>query len=45
MTLRDDGLLALWRGAFPSFLRLGPHFIMTFPIYEALRRHAGLGYL
>ena len=44
-TLQQDGLLSLWRGALPSFLRLGPHFIMTFPLYESLRRRAGLGYL
>ena len=42
---RNEGVLALWRGAFPSFLRLGPHFLITFPLYEHLRRRLGLGYL
>lgn len=44
-TVRNEGVLALWRGALPSFLRLGPHFVITFPLYEYLRRRAGLGYL
>jgi solute carrier family 25 protein 14/30 len=44
-TVRDEGIIALWRGAFPTFLRLGPHFLMTFPIYEAVRKWLGLGYL
>jgi len=44
-TVRADGLLALWRGAMASYLRLGPHFLMTFPLYEHLRAAFGLGYL
>jgi hypothetical protein len=28
-----------------SFLRLGPHFLITFPLYENLRSRLGLGYL
>ena len=43
--VRHEGPLALWRGAFPSFLRLGPHFVVTFPLYEYLRKQLGLGYL
>ena len=42
---REEGVLCLWRGAFASFLRLGPHFLITFPLYEHLRRRLGLGYL
>ena len=44
-TCQRDGVLALWRGALPSFLRIGPHFLITFPLYEQLRRYVGLGYL
>lgn len=44
-TVRHQGVLSLWRGALPSFLRLGPHFVITFPLYEHLRSKCGLGYL
>ena len=44
-TVREEGVLALWRGALPSYLRLGPHFLMTFPLYERIRAMLGLGYL
>ena len=43
--LRTEGVLALWRGALPSYFRYGPHFVITFPLYEALRRELGLGYM
>lgn len=44
-TARQEGVLALWNGALPSYLRLGPHFVMTLPLYEFLRKRAGLGFL
>jgi len=43
--LRTEGPAALWNGWWPTYLRLGPHAILTFPLYEALRRAAGLEYL
>lgn len=44
-TVRREGPLALWKGWLPSYLRLGPHFLMTFPLYERIRASFGLGYL
>ena len=44
-TVRHEGALALWKGMFASYLRLGPHFLMTFPLYERIRASFGLGYL
>jgi hypothetical protein len=44
-TVRHEGMLTLWRGTFPSWLRLGPHFLITFPLYERIRASFGLGYL
>ena len=44
-TCQKEGVLTLWTGCFTSFLRLGPHFLITFPLYENLRRRLGLGYL
>lgn len=44
-TVRKEGALAMWRGWFPAYLRLGPHFLITFPLYEHVRAAFGLGYL
>ena len=30
---------------FASYLRLGPHFLLTFPLYERIRVSFGLGHL
>ena len=43
--LRTEGPLALFNGWLPTYLRLGPHAVMTFPLYEAFRRGLGLDYL
>lgn len=43
--LREEGPLALFNGWWPTYLRLGPHAILTFPLFEAMRRAAGLDYL
>lgn len=43
--LRDEGPLALFNGWTPTYLRLGPHAILTFPLFEAMRRMVGLDYL
>ena len=43
--LRDEGPLALFNGWVPTYCRLGPHAILTFPLFEAMRRVLGLEYL
>ena len=43
--LRQEGPLALFNGWLPTYLRLGPHAILTFPLYEAMRKAFGLDYL
>ena len=43
--LRNEGPLALFNGWLPTYCRLGPHAILTFPLYEAFRRLLGLDYL
>ncbi len=37
-TVKGEGLLALYKGFVPSFLRLGPHFVLTFVFLEQLHR-------
>lgn len=37
--------LGLFRGVVPSYLRLGPHALIAFPIFEQLRHFFGLEYL
>ena len=43
--VRREGVLSLWRGLGPQYAKLAPIFLMTLPLYEQLRRLAGLGYL
>lgn len=43
--LRNEGPIALFNGWLPTYLRLGPHAILTFPLFEAMRRAMGLDYL
>ena len=43
--LRHEGPLALFNGWWPTYFRLGPHAILTFPLFEAMRRAMGLDYL
>jgi dicarboxylate transporter 10 len=43
--LKKDGPRSLFRGWTPAYLRLGPHAILTFPLYEQLRSAVGLGNL
>ena len=35
--VRNEGVLALWKGWVPSYMRLGPHFLVSFPLLELLR--------
>ena len=37
--------LTLFRGVLPAYLRLGPHALICFPLFEQLRMLLGLGYL
>ena len=42
----EGGLpLSLFRGVVPAYLRLGPHALICFPLFERLRNAMGLGYL
>eukprot|EP01084_Bolivina_argentea_P245631 411187_1 len=43
-TVRYDGLFALFRGWVPSYVRVGPHFIIAFPLLEQMRKLFGLGW-
>jgi solute carrier family 25 (mitochondrial dicarboxylate transporter), member 10 len=43
--VREEGVVALFRGWFPAYFRLGPHAIICFPIFERLRKVMGLEYL
>jgi len=43
--VRNEGGLALFRGLGPQYAKLAPIFLFTLPLYEQLRRLAGLGYL
>lgn len=36
-TIRYEGVFALWRGWVPAYMRLGPQFIVAFPLMELLR--------
>ena len=35
-TIKNEGVLSLWKGFTPYFLRLGPHTIITFIVLEKL---------
>lgn len=37
LTLKNEGPLALFKGMVPSFVRLGPHTVLTFVCLEQLR--------
>lgn len=36
-TVRVEGPFALWKGWVPSYLRLGPHFMVSLPLLEVFR--------
>eukprot|EP00741_Cyanophora_paradoxa_P003105 tig00000670_g3014.t1 len=38
--LASEGPLAFWKGFFSSFMRLGPHFVLTFVFLEQMKRSA-----
>jgi len=41
-TLRTEGPLGLYKGFVPNWLRIGPHTVVTFIMFEQLRRLAGI---
>jgi solute carrier family 25 protein 14/30 len=41
-TVKLTGVTGLWRGWLPNYLRLGPHFIVSLPLFELLRAQFGL---
>jgi len=41
-TIRHEGLLGLYRGWLPNWLRLGPHTVISFMLFEQMRKAAGL---
>lgn len=44
-TVRTEGPSALFRGWWPAYCRLGPHAILTFPLFERMRVWLGLSNL
>lgn len=40
--VRREGVLSLWRGWLPSWVRLGPHTCISLLVFERLRKVAGL---
>eukprot|EP01114_Cavostelium_apophysatum_P002865 TRINITY_DN12562_c0_g1_i1.p1 TRINITY_DN12562_c0_g1~~TRINITY_DN12562_c0_g1_i1.p1 ORF type:complete len:307 (-),score=35.96 TRINITY_DN12562_c0_g1_i1:12-932(-) len=40
-TVRSEGMLALFKGWVPNYLRLGPHFLLSLPLNEYIRRQLG----
>eukprot|EP01130_Rhizamoeba_saxonica_P011586 TRINITY_DN4816_c0_g1_i1.p1 TRINITY_DN4816_c0_g1~~TRINITY_DN4816_c0_g1_i1.p1 ORF type:complete len:262 (-),score=20.34 TRINITY_DN4816_c0_g1_i1:27-812(-) len=44
-SVKTGGIRVLWRGWVPNYLRLGPHFVLSLPLFEQLRRLFGADYL
>ena len=42
LTIKSEGLMALFKGWVPQWVRLGPHTIITFMVLEQLRRVSGI---
>ena len=40
--VRSGGVLSLWAGFMPSWIRLGPHTCISLLVFEWLRKQAGL---
>ncbi|KAJ3266937.1 hypothetical protein HDU77_008282 [Chytriomyces hyalinus] len=41
--VRTEGARSLFRGWLPSYMRIAPHFVISLPLYEQLRKGFGLG--
>ena len=44
-SLLKEGFSVLFKGWLPAYMRLGPHALICFPLFEQLRNIAGLKYL
>jgi hypothetical protein len=44
-TIQQEGFFVLFRGWLPAYLRLGPHAIICFPLFEKIRYIFGLDYI
>lgn len=40
--VKNEGVLGLYKGFFPNWMRIGPHTIVTFLVYEELRKFFGI---
>jgi hypothetical protein len=45
LIVKQEGGRALFRGWLPAYLRLGPHALITFPIFEQLRKMMNLSHI
>lgn len=43
--VRTEGWTVLFRGWLPAYLRLGPHAMLCFPLFEHIRNILGLDYI
>lgn len=43
--IKDEGLIVLFRGWLPAYLRLGPHAMICFPLFEQFRHWLKLDYI
>ncbi len=41
-TVRAEGVLGFYKGFIPNWLRLGPHTVISFFLFESLRKTAGI---
>ena len=41
-TIKSEGVFGLYKGFIPNWMRIGPHTIVTFFIFEQLRHFAGM---
>ena len=41
-SVKAEGILSLYNGAFANYMRLGPHTIVTFLVYERAREFIGI---
>jgi hypothetical protein len=44
-TFQAEGFRGFYKGSLASYMRFGPHFIITFPLFEQIRKMLGLDYL
>jgi hypothetical protein len=42
--MRTEGVVGFYRGVLPSYLRFAPHFTISLPLWEQVRKLLGLGY-